>query len=183
MNLPIWIQQKPASADKSWKADRMSKQKPASADKSLVKIGHAVTPAAQSLLAMMADLDGVPESVLIETCIRANFDARPPAHQTALSTLLRAKGHSIRDLRKSNAAAASADNPADDASLGQGRGGTPAPAPPAPPATISNKIVPVDTENVVPGLERRTEMITQTWEKSVAPYDHVLAKHGESDLA
>lgn len=158
----------------------MSKQKSASADKSLVKIGHAITPSAQSLLSMMAELDGVPESVLLEVGIRALFDARPQAHQTALSTLLRAKGHSLRDLRKANAADANTDNPSDEPTPSQGRGGGPAPAPPAP---SSNKATVVDTENVVPGLDRRTQLVTTAYEKAVAPYDAALEDYGRSDLA
>lgn len=164
----------------------MSKQKSASADKQLVKIGHAVTPAAHSLLSMMADLDSVPESVLIEMGIRAIFDARPQAHQTALSTLLRAKGYSIRDLRKSDRSDKS-DATEDETIQARSRGEVSAPAPasppPAPQPAISGKAVVVDTDNVAPGIDRRTELVTMQYEKAVAPFDHVLAKHGESDLA
>lgn len=161
----------------------MAKQKPASADKTLVKLGHAVTPAAQSLLAMMAELDGVPESVLLEVGIRALFDARPTSHRDALSTLLRAKGHNLRDLRKTGVPVPGAENPGDEATPAQGRGPTPAPAAPAPPSAISGKATVVDVENIVPGLERRTQLVTTAWEKAVEPYDVALADHGRSDLA
>lgn len=160
----------------------MAKQKSASADKTLVKLGHAVTPAAQSLLAMMAELDGVPESVLLEAGIRALFDVRPTSHRDALSTLLRAKGHNIRDLRKTGVPVPGAENPGDESTPGQGRGPTPAPAAPAPPPAISGKATVVDVENVVPGLERRNQLVAASYERAVAPYDAVLEDHGRSDL-
>ncbi len=101
----------------------MAKQKSASAEKALVKIGHAVTPAALSLLSLLAELDDASAGVMIEVGIRKIFDAKPAETRKALATLLRSKGYSIRDLRREPASVQNFDNGFDGA-ITQGEQGS-----------------------------------------------------------
>ena len=101
----------------------MAKQKSASAEKALVKIGHAVTPAALSLLSLLAELDDASAGVMIEVGIRKIFDAKPAETRKALATLLRSKGYSIRDLRREPASVQNLDNGFDGA-ITQGEQGS-----------------------------------------------------------
>ncbi len=66
----------------------------------LVKTGYNITPDAKELNCSMSDLLKVDQSVLVEVGLRAVYDSLPASHREALSTILRAKGHSLRNLRK-----------------------------------------------------------------------------------
>lgn len=68
----------------------------------LVKTGYNITPDAKELNSSMADLLKTDQSILVEVGLRAFFDSLPASHREALSTILRAKGHSLRNLRKLN---------------------------------------------------------------------------------
>lgn len=64
-----------------------------------VKLGHRVTPAASTVLGLMASLRGMGEADILEGSIRLAYDLLPVSQREAIATLLRAKGQSIRDLR------------------------------------------------------------------------------------
>ena len=114
----------------------MAKQKSASAEKALVKIGHAVTPAALSLLSLLAELDDASAGVMIEVGIRKIFDAKPAETRKALATLLRSKGYSIRDLRREPASVQNLDNGFDGAIAQAEQGGGSSPVVQAPTASF-----------------------------------------------
>ena len=114
----------------------MAKQKSASAEKALVKIGHAVTPAALSLLSLLAELDDASAGVMIEVGIRKIFDAKPAETRKALATLLRSKGYSIRDLRREPASVQNLDNGFDGAVTQGEQGGSSSPVVQSPAASF-----------------------------------------------
>ena len=114
----------------------MAKQKSASAEKALVKIGHAVTPAALSLLSLLAELDDASAGVMIEVGIRKIFDAKPAETRKALATLLRSKGYSIRDLRREPASLSNLDNGSDGSTTQAEQGGGSSPVVQAPAASF-----------------------------------------------
>lgn len=101
----------------------MAVKKSAAAEKALMKIGNAVTPAALSLLSLLAELDDASAGVMIEVGIRKIFDAKPAETRKALATLLRSKGYSIRDLRREPASVQNLDNGFDGA-ITQGEQGS-----------------------------------------------------------
>jgi hypothetical protein len=117
-------------------AERMAVKKSASAEKALVKIGHAVTPAALSLLSLLAELDDASAGVMIEAGIRKIFDAKPAETRKALATLLRSKGYSIRDLRREPASVQNLDNGFDGAIAQGEQGGSSSPVAQAPAASF-----------------------------------------------
>lgn len=72
------------------------------AAKSSTKLGHRISPAAAETLALLAAMANVSEAAMIEGLIRAAFDRLPEQQKAAIGTFLRAKGLSVRDLRKAN---------------------------------------------------------------------------------
>lgn len=84
----------------------------------LRKTGHNLTPAAVELVRTLSDLLRADESILIEVGIRSIFDKLPSGQKEAVSTILRAKGESLRGLRKLN-------NPLIDGGEGEGSASDP----------------------------------------------------------
>ena len=66
----------------------------------LKKTGHNLTSSAIELCRSLADLLKTDESILIETGIRLLYDKLPSSQREAISVILRAKGESLRSLRK-----------------------------------------------------------------------------------
>ena len=80
----------------------MARAKTSKEPSKLRKTGHNLTPSAVELLRTLADLLQCDESILIETGIRSIFDRLPSGQKEAVSTILRAKGGNLREIRKLN---------------------------------------------------------------------------------
>ena len=78
----------------------MARTKAAKEPTTLRKTGHNLTHSAVELLRSLADLLQCDESILIEAGIRSIFDKLPSGQKDAVSTILRAKGGNLRELRK-----------------------------------------------------------------------------------
>lgn len=148
----------------------MAKQKSASAEKALVKIGHAVTPAALSLLSLLAELDDASAGVMIEVGIRKIFDAKPAETRKALATLLRSKGYSIRDLRREPACASNLDNGFDGASPQAGQGSS------------SDSFDLPTTVSIPRGSQAVTNRISAVSRSALLPVDLALEAHDDESI-
>ena len=155
-------------------AEPVAVKKSASAEKTLVKIGHAVTPAALSLLSLLAELDDTSAGVMIEVGIRKIFDAKPAETRKALATLLRSKGYSIRDLRREPASLSNLDNGSDGATTQaeQGSGSDPLDQP-------ANVAIPRSSQTPIVNRQTITNRIGEISRSSGLPVDLAVESYGD----
>jgi hypothetical protein len=100
----------------------MGRAKPTKEPTTLRKTGHNLSSSAVELCRTLADLLKTDESVLIEVGIRLIYDKLPASQKEAVSVILRAKGESLRGLRKLNNPSLDGEGegtPSDSALLGR----------------------------------------------------------------